>query len=311
MGLHVQLGHHLSEKCYNPQPSSSDDFVVIDVHGVHEIALDFCGSASAQIRYKQLLRTHWYPATTSDPRTVATFTLLEHFHVLSFESKVSAYEFYHSLARRNNNAGLLDIRDRYSAFMHMVHEWRHLRQLRHAGRGHDSAGVNATTAGELVVQCPACPHPGKNILQGWEDKVPLSLRWKYALFIAIDANFRLKWKAVSSDNVDLSLNSVWVYFVVTQSVVCLQLAELEAHELEAGTNVSLHTDISPSRLITTGIDLQDQQQCLKLDIANASLHPTDKQKTTLQTHITTLQRRLDAWAHIQELYMPAVSQLHH
>jgi hypothetical protein len=110
MGLHVQLGHHLSEKCYNPQPSSSDDFVVIDVHGVHEIALDFCGSASAQIRYKQLLRTHWYPATTSDPRTVATFALLEHFHVLSFESKVSAYEFYHSLARRNNNAGLLDIR---------------------------------------------------------------------------------------------------------------------------------------------------------------------------------------------------------
>jgi hypothetical protein len=110
MGLRVQLGHHPGEKCYNPQPSSGNDFVIIDVHGVHEIALDFCGCASAQIRYKQLLRTRWYPATTSDPRTAATFTLLEHFHILSFESKVSAYEFYHSLARRNNNAGLLDIR---------------------------------------------------------------------------------------------------------------------------------------------------------------------------------------------------------
>ncbi|KAG2039991.1 hypothetical protein BDR03DRAFT_1008350 [Suillus americanus] len=69
-----------------------------------------------------------------------------------------------------------------------------------------------------------------------------------------------------------------------------------AHELQAGINVSLHTDISPSRLIISGIDLQDQQQCLKVDIANASLHPTDKQKTNLQTCITTLQCHIDAWA---------------
>lgn len=110
MGLRVQLGHEPGERCYNPRPSAGDDFVVIDVHGVHEIALDFCGCASAQIHYKQLLRARWYPATTSDPRTAATFTLLEHFHILSFKSKVSAYEFYHSLARRNNNAGLSHIR---------------------------------------------------------------------------------------------------------------------------------------------------------------------------------------------------------
>ncbi|KAG2067632.1 hypothetical protein BDR04DRAFT_1120350 [Suillus decipiens] len=69
---------------------------------------------------------------------------------------------------------------------------------------------------------------------------------------------------------------------ITQAAVWLQLAELEAHELQAGTNVSLHTDVSPSRLITTGIDLQDQQQCLKMDIA-----------------------------HVQELYMPVVFQLCH
>ncbi|KAG1888957.1 uncharacterized protein F5891DRAFT_1216956 [Suillus fuscotomentosus] len=562
LGLRVQLGHTPGERCYNPRTSSGDEFIVIDVHSVHEIALDFCGCASAQIRYKQLLRARWYPATISDPRTAATFALLEHFHLLSFESKVSAYEFYHSLARRNNNAGLSDIRDRYSAFMCMVHEWRHLRQLRRAGRGHDPGGINATTTGELAVQCPACPHPGKNLPQGWEDQ-PLSVRWKYALFIAIDANFRLKRKAVSSDNVDPSLNSGWAYFVeevayksyladqagvkqdrsmcvshnavnmadtkssdglaatgvgavdcarhdmklangvgdlqkgekyinmdylvfsallaftvtmvnisyniackwhkklwtrmegmpsrlhiphdsmtfhlkahieecqrsfsfnwtkhvgrtdgeapergwsninhvatstkemgpgsrcdtlddhfgdwnwkkvtalgrtllrkigdaikwkrehrealgelektieptlilqwmreveawendnsqrnpfesrfapITQAAVRLQLAELEARELQAGINVSLHTDISPSRLITSGIDLQDQQQRLKVDIANMSLHPTDNQKTNLQTRITTLQRRIDAWARIQELYIPVVSQFRH
>lgn len=38
-------------------------------------------------------------------------------------------------------------------------------------------------------------------------------RWKYALFVAIDANFRLKRKAVSSDTADPSLNVGWGYFV--------------------------------------------------------------------------------------------------
>lgn len=59
--------------------------------------------------------------------------------------------------------------------MRMVHEWRHLKQLRHAGRGHDAGGIKATTTGELAVQCPACPHPGKNLPEGWENE-PLSVR---------------------------------------------------------------------------------------------------------------------------------------
>lgn len=58
----------------------------------------------------------------------------------------------------------------------MIHEWRHLRQLRRAGRGHDPAGAKATTAGELAVQCPACPHPGKNLPQDWQNE-PLSVRY--------------------------------------------------------------------------------------------------------------------------------------
>jgi hypothetical protein len=41
----------------------------------------------------------------------------------------------------------------------------------------------------------------------------LHCRWLYALFIAIDANFRLKRKAVSSDEVDPGLNTGWAYFV--------------------------------------------------------------------------------------------------
>ncbi|KAG1718109.1 uncharacterized protein EDB91DRAFT_1240970 [Suillus paluster] len=105
LGVQVQLGHNPGERCYKPSPAAGDDFVVIGLDGIHEIALDFCGCASAQIQYKQLLRMRWYPATVSEPRTAATFTVLQHFHILSFESKVSAYEFYHSLARRTDNSG--------------------------------------------------------------------------------------------------------------------------------------------------------------------------------------------------------------
>ena len=51
----------------------------------------------------------------------------------------------------------------------MVHEWRHLKMLKRAGRGHDPDGVDATQPGQLAVVCPACPHPDRNLPAGWED----------------------------------------------------------------------------------------------------------------------------------------------
>ncbi|KAG1857820.1 hypothetical protein F4604DRAFT_1882980 [Suillus subluteus] len=203
LGLRIQLGHNPGETCYNPEPAASDDFVVIDVHGIHEIGLDFCGCETAQIHHKQLIRARWFPATTLNPQTATTFALMEFFHLLTFESKVSAYEFYHSITRRTDNTGTTPIRDRYSAFMRMVRQWRHLKMLN---------GVDATSAGECAILCPVCPHPGKNLPEGWED-ASHDIRWKYALFLAIDANFRLKRKLVSSDNVDPSLNTGSCYFV--------------------------------------------------------------------------------------------------
>ncbi|KAG1726126.1 hypothetical protein EDD22DRAFT_982820 [Suillus occidentalis] len=203
LGLRVQLGHTPGERCYNAQPVSCDEFTVIDAHGIHDVAVDFCGCETAQIRYKQLLRARWFPATTSDPRTAATFGVLELFHLLSFESKVSAYEFYHSLARRSDNTGISPIKDRYSAFMRMMREWRHILQLMRAGRGHDPNGIKATPDGRVC---------GINIPNGWENSPP-DIRWRYALFLAIDANFRLKRKAISTDDRDPSLNSGWAYFV--------------------------------------------------------------------------------------------------
>jgi len=46
--------------------------------------------------------------------------------------------------------------------------WRNLVALKRGGRGHDPGGIDATSKGELMVECPACPHPGRNLPDDWE-----------------------------------------------------------------------------------------------------------------------------------------------
>ncbi|KAG1884343.1 hypothetical protein F4604DRAFT_1878735 [Suillus subluteus] len=212
LGLRVQLGHFAGDSCLLPERPFNDEFTLIDTSGVHNIGLDFCGCETAQTHTKQLLHAAWFPATTADPRTAATFRILEQYHLLSFESKASRYEFYRSIACLTDNTGLRPQKDRYEGFLRMVREWRHLKMLKRAGRGHDPASVANTQSGECAVICPACPQPLKNLPDNWKD-VPNDKRWLYALFVAINANFHLKRRIVSKDSTDPGLNRGWAYFV--------------------------------------------------------------------------------------------------
>ncbi|KAG2048882.1 hypothetical protein BDR06DRAFT_975718 [Suillus hirtellus] len=96
---------------------------------------------------------------------------------------------------------------------------------------------------------------------------------------------------------------------LTQAAVRSQLAESEAQDLQAGINHSLDINVSPSVLISGGIELEDMQQRLKYDIANLLLHPTDKQREAIIHRTSTLQRHIDSWTHYQQLYMPIISML--
>ncbi|KAG1737727.1 hypothetical protein EDB19DRAFT_1895738 [Suillus lakei] len=189
LGLRIQLGHACRECCYNPSTAFHDDFVVLDINGVHEVALDFCACQLAQSHAVQLLHTRWYPSTTIAPKSAATFHLLHHFHILSCESKASAFEYWQSLARLTNNTGVSPTKDRYVVLLRMIKQWQNLTLLKQSGLGHDPAGVHAATPGTCAVF------------------------WKFALFLAIDANFRLVRKNVSSDEVDPGLSQGWSYFV--------------------------------------------------------------------------------------------------
>ncbi|RPD55780.1 hypothetical protein L227DRAFT_588422 [Lentinus tigrinus ALCF2SS1-6] len=196
LGHVVQLGHSPGDNCTNPRVPWGDDFVLLDVNGVHDLCVRFCGCERAIPHHLQLLRARWYPATSVSPKTAATFRVLETFHLLSVQSKLSAFEFYSMLSRRTDNTNVDTLKDRYPSFLAMVREWRHLKMMKRAGRGNDPDGIAGTLPGACTVECPA---------------------WLRRLFVAIDANFRLKRKNVSSDEVDPSLNKGAAYMVEEQA----------------------------------------------------------------------------------------------
>ncbi|KAH9479046.1 hypothetical protein JR316_0007621 [Psilocybe cubensis] len=211
LGLRIQLGHG-NGICEVPIPAFNDSFVIISVNGIHEVALDYCGCTMAQSRPTQLLRARLFPSTVSDPKTAATFEVLEYFQMLSFNTKSSGFEFYQTLSRLTDNTGTKSPPDRYPVFMRIVREWRHVRLLKRMGRGHAESGVQGTKEGECAVLCPACPHPGINIPEDWKER-PESEQWIYSLFVGIDANFQLKRMNVSNDNRDPPLNHGYAYMV--------------------------------------------------------------------------------------------------
>ncbi|KAF6754795.1 hypothetical protein DFP72DRAFT_812516, partial [Ephemerocybe angulata] len=212
LGLRIQLGHPSGERCYSPKLAHNDDFVVLSTTGIHEVALSFCGCERALPHSIQLLRHRLYPGTPSDPRSAVTFSALKFFHLLSFESRGSHEEFYNAIVRMTGNVDPSGTRDRYHEFIAVVTQWRHLKMLKRSGRAHGVGGVVSTEPGECAVRCPACPQAGINLPVGWELVAP-ERRWLYRLFIAIDGNFRLKRRKVSTDEKDPGLNSGWAFFV--------------------------------------------------------------------------------------------------
>ncbi|TDL14293.1 hypothetical protein BD410DRAFT_846162 [Rickenella mellea] len=208
LGLVVSLSH-TGVAC--PNCSTQTELTVIDTTGIHTVSVIFCDCHFASLPHRtQLLRIRWWPATVDRPHTVTTFAALDTFLQLSLQSKINMYDFYRSLAHLTDNTGTQKLKERYKEFLRCVHEYRHVLSAKRSARGHDPGGVQATKPGECAVECPACPQPGRNLPEGWETAEPKD-RFKYALFLAMDANFRLKLKERGIR--DEPLGDGWAYFV--------------------------------------------------------------------------------------------------
>ncbi|KAJ3511601.1 hypothetical protein NMY22_g15601 [Coprinellus aureogranulatus] len=78
LGLRIQLGHPTGEECRHKEPAKGDDFVILDLDGIHEVGLDFCGCGNKEMDHvAQLIERRLFPATILQPKTAATFRLLD------------------------------------------------------------------------------------------------------------------------------------------------------------------------------------------------------------------------------------------
>ncbi|KAJ3738073.1 hypothetical protein EV360DRAFT_90862 [Lentinula raphanica] len=213
IGVTIQLGHQAGESCLNPR--IVQDFTVIHTNGIHTVHLSFCNCPNRALAgewYQQLMRCRWFPATHLEPRTAATYRVMDTFHVLTLQGKVTTYDFYAGLEKLTDNTGVKNIKDRYKAFSRMMKEWRHLKMAKRAGRGNDATRTLAETrAGEMGISCIACPRPGINLPENWKE-APASKKYLYWIYFAIDACFRLKRRLVSSEIQDPDLDFGGSYF---------------------------------------------------------------------------------------------------
>ncbi|KAJ3817611.1 hypothetical protein F5880DRAFT_1492633, partial [Lentinula raphanica] len=214
LGISVHFGHAFESIC--PLPRIIKDFTVIHTNGIHCVTGVFCNCMNRSIAgewRQQLLRRRWFPATHLQPETAVTFEVLNHFHILTLQGKVTTYDYYAGLEKLYDNVGTVKKIDRYKAFSRMIREWRGLKMLKRGGRGNDTTrDPGDTQLGELAVECIACPRPNENLPSDWENEPPQT-RFKYWLYLAEDACFRLKRRLVSSLEADPGIGTGSSYFV--------------------------------------------------------------------------------------------------
>ncbi|KAI0648759.1 hypothetical protein C8Q79DRAFT_1007334 [Trametes meyenii] len=119
-------------------------------------------------------------------------------------------------------------------------------------------------------------------------------RWR----IAVEA-----WEADASQPNPFLINRP----VVSQASVKRQLMEDDARALQEGSAEVLHEKLSASGMIIAGIELEELQLRVKSDHSTLHVHVTDLQRARQQERQNQLRRKIDAWAEIQQLYMPMVA----
>ncbi|KAF9493269.1 hypothetical protein BDN71DRAFT_1483540 [Pleurotus eryngii] len=194
----ISLGHN-GVACVGPLDIAKD-FVVIDNSGIHVVNLAFCSCYEPDkphTQHNQLLCHKLFPATLQQPQAAFSFEVLKTFHLLTLQSKVTAYDFYRALEQKTDNVGLKNLP------VSMMCVYRDLFAAKHSGRGHDPDGIKATECSQVAVECPTCSHPERNLSQHWAS-VPVEQWWLYLLILTMDANFRLKnwnqWHAINQAN---------------------------------------------------------------------------------------------------------------
>ncbi|KDQ53998.1 hypothetical protein JAAARDRAFT_136458 [Jaapia argillacea MUCL 33604] len=176
LGLVIGLGHGGDLCSHRPKKDAGISVVVVHTNGVHRREVVPCHCAGHLPFHQQLLRAHYFPATLKQPSTVFTFSLLNHFHLSTLQSKVTAYDYFIVLKHLSNNAFPASVPERYHELLCVICIWRYLMHRKHSGHIHGIDDVLPhCKKGSLVPRCYACPEPHFNMLLNWEN-TPLNKR---------------------------------------------------------------------------------------------------------------------------------------
>ncbi|KAH6867625.1 hypothetical protein BKA70DRAFT_1380018 [Coprinopsis sp. MPI-PUGE-AT-0042] len=145
--------------------------IVVHTNGIHHLPFS-------------LLRMGFYPSTFNEPRTVFTYALLDDYLLQILECFTSTHHFYSKLRRLTNSSFPIGVQDHTRELRRVGRQWRNLNEWKTHGFGHLG---QSPQKGQLVWLCAACPQPGINLPDGWEDD---SEQWKYTQSIVGNGNMK-------------------------------------------------------------------------------------------------------------------------
>ncbi|KAF9780498.1 hypothetical protein BJ322DRAFT_1011908, partial [Thelephora terrestris] len=227
LGATYQLGHRPGETC--AMPPAAMDLTLFDVLGITTVCIRYCSCREPGRQRPprvQLLRMRWFPATLKQPGTAFTFRLLDFLHKLQTRSKINLYDVYATLISIHNASGLSPPIYSYNDLAFASCMWVDLRRVHRGGGAHIDGRFNALAPGSLAIDCPACPHPGKNLVTNsvdqWVHLWPMRASWVNTLYLSMDANFKLKQKERGFSDPPLSNG---LAYMISDAILKTHLAE--------------------------------------------------------------------------------------
>jgi hypothetical protein len=192
-----------------PRPPLRDIFgnpfvTIVDASGIHHVPVVGCScdrqDPNIDIPY---LKMGLFATSFERIQTVFTFEVLKDFRLSNLECKTTAYQYYQKLRRLTCPEFPKAVLNRYRELRRLSREYRNLKLWKIHGRAHDepegpgivmaagmqgavgrsmhqgqqstieiedaAAGNDQIPRGRLASFCPACPQPGINLPDAWQD----------------------------------------------------------------------------------------------------------------------------------------------
>ncbi|KAH6906278.1 hypothetical protein BKA70DRAFT_1497792 [Coprinopsis sp. MPI-PUGE-AT-0042] len=168
--------------------------VVVHLNGVHHLPFHFCQCNNAKPHDLQLIEHGFYPSTFKDVRTVFTHALLDDYLLDVLECHTSTHHYYSKLCRLTNKPFPHTVPNRTRELRRAGRQWRRLKDLKRNGFAHKDRPPGK---GEMALFCAACPQPGINLPDDWEQD---DEAWKYIRSFVADGNFKCIHRTQKSED---------------------------------------------------------------------------------------------------------------